>query len=279
VRPWVQAAAAVGATVRWIDFDPGSGELTVDDVDAVLSERTRLVALTAASNLIGTRPPIGDISRRVRETDAVFYVDGVHNSAHCLVDVEQLGCDLYVCSPYKFCGPHCGVLAGHPELLATIRPDKLLPASDDVPDRFEFGTLPYELMAGTTAAVDFLAGLVSGEGTRRERLVASLGALEAHEDVLRTHVEEGLATLPGVTVYSRAASRTPTLLFTIDGHAPEAIYEHLAGLGVNAPAGTFYAVEPANRLGIAATGGVRAGLAPYTDESDVERLLAGLRAL
>lgn len=156
IRPWVQAADRAGATVRWADFDPATGELTVDDIRAVLSERTRLVAVTAASNLIGTRPAIAEISRLAHEAGAFTYVDGVHHTAHASVDVERLGADFFVCSPYKFLGPHHGVLAARPELLETLRPDKLLPSTDAVPERFELGTLPYEFLAGTTAAVDFL---------------------------------------------------------------------------------------------------------------------------
>ncbi|HZE48174.1 MAG TPA: cysteine desulfurase-like protein, partial [Jatrophihabitantaceae bacterium] len=151
IRPWVQAAAAAGATVRWVDFDPDTGELSAGDVAAALSERTRLVALTAASNLIGTRPPVREIAELVHAAGALLYVDGVHYAAHSLVDLSGLGADFFVCSPYKFCGPHLGVLAARPERLESLVPDKLLPATDEVPERFEFGTLPYELLAGSTA--------------------------------------------------------------------------------------------------------------------------------
>ncbi len=133
------------------------------------------MALTGASNLIGTRPPIADISRIVKEVGALFYVDGVHLTPHAFVDVEAIGADFFACSPYKFCGPHCGVLAARPDLLETLAPDKLLPSTDEVPERFEFGTLPYELLAGTAAAVDFLASIAPGTGARRDRLATSIG--------------------------------------------------------------------------------------------------------
>src|SRR5689334_10249828 len=218
VRPWVRAAEAAGATVRWIGFDPSTGELTADDVAEVLTERTRLVAVTGASNLIGTRPPVAGIADLAHGVGALLAVDGVHLTAHAPVDVAALGADFYTCSPYKFLGPHCGVLAAAPALLETLSPAKLLPSSDDVPERFELGTLPYELMAGTTAAVDFLADLAPGDATsRRERLVASLTALEEHEDALLARLQAGVADLPGVTVWSRAARRTPTVLLTFDG--------------------------------------------------------------
>ena len=279
IRPWVQAATAAGATVRWAEFDPNTAELSADAVAAVVSERTRLVAVSAASNLIGTKPPVREIADVAHAAGALLYVDGVHYTAHCFVDVPELGADFFACSPYKFCGPHLGVLAARPELLETLRPDKLLPSTDQVPDRFEFGTLPYELLAGTTAAVDFLAGLAPGEGTRRDRLHASMAAVETHEDSLRRRMEDRLVQLDGVVVYSRAANRTPTLLLTVDGHSPDDVYVHLATLGVNAPASSFYAIEPSRALGLGTAGGVRLGLAPYTDDSDGERVLAGIEEL
>jgi len=277
IRPWVIAAAAVGATVRWAEFDPATAELTEDDVAAVLSPRTRLVALTAASNLLGTRPPVRAIADLAHAVGALVYVDGVHYTAHVPVYVDALGADLYACSPYKFLGPHCGVLAGDPALLETLHPAKLAPSTDAVPERFELGTLPYELLAGTTAAVDFLAAIGDGPGSRRERLLVSMAALEAYEDGLRARIEAGIAQLPGITVYSRAAHRTPTLLLGMGGREQEA-YAFLAERGVNAPAGSFYALEASRRLGLGDTGALRVGLAPYVDDTDVDRLLDALTA-
>ncbi|WP_329289688.1 cysteine desulfurase-like protein [Streptomyces pseudovenezuelae] len=274
IRPWLQS----GATVRWAEFDPGTGELTVDAIRAVLSGRTRLVAVTAASNLIGTRPDIPAIARAAHEAGALVYVDGVHHAAHSLVDLEALGADFFVCSPYKFLGPHHGVLAARPELLETLRPDKLLPSTDAVPERFELGTLPYEFLAGTAAAVDFLAERLdaTATGSRRERLAAGFAALEAHEHVLRARIDEGLAALDGVTVHSRAADRTPTVLLTFERHSTADAYAFLAERGVQAPAGSFYAVEASRHLGLGDSGGLRVGLAPYNDLEDVDRLLTGL---
>ncbi|MFD3310607.1 cysteine desulfurase-like protein [Streptomyces sp. NPDC058694] len=286
IRPWIQAAAQAGATVRWADFDPATGELTADDVRAVLSPRTRLVAVTAASNLIGTRPPIAEISGLARDAGALTYVDGVHYTAHTLVDLERLGADFFVCSPYKFLGPHHGVLAARPELLETLRPDKLLPSTDAVPERFELGTLPYEFLAGTEAAVEFLAGLdTDATGTRRQRLASAFAALEAHEQALRTQLDKGLSSLQGVLVHSRAVDRTPTLLLTFEGRSAVAsvasaasveAYRFLAERGVHAPSGSFYAIEASRRLGLGDTGGLRIGLAPYNNTEDIERLLEGL---
>jgi cysteine desulfurase family protein (TIGR01976 family) len=275
VRPWVLAAEAAGATVRWLPFDPATGEL--DDVGTVLTDRTRLVAVTGASNLIGTRPPVPDIAAAVHDAGALLAVDGVHLTAHAAIDVAAFGADFYTCSPYKFLGPHCGVLAAAPALLERLHPAKLLPSIDAVPERFELGTLPYELMAGTTAAVDFLAGLAPGNAfRRRDRLVASYTALEEHEDALLERLQAGLAELPGVTVWSRAARRTPTVLLTFDGRDAADAYRFLAERGVNAPAGNFYAIEASRWLGLGDAGGLRAGLAPYTDADDVDRLVTGL---
>ncbi len=277
IRPWVQAAEACGATVRWADFDPATGELDPATVGALLSERTRLVALTGASNLIGTRPDVAAITTLAHEAGALTWVDGVHLTAHAPVDVTALGADFFVCSPYKFLGPHCGCLVAAPELLETLHPDKLLPSSNAVPERFELGTLPYELLAGTTAAIDLLAAQAGDEGDRRSRLVAAMAAIEQHEDRLRERVEDGVRDLPGVTLWSRAALRTPTLLLTFDGRDAADAHRALAERGVNAPAGSFYALEASRHLGLGDTGGLRVGLAPYSDESDVDRLLAGLR--
>ncbi|TQM03109.1 cysteine desulfurase-like protein [Pseudonocardia kunmingensis] len=276
IRPWVQAAEAVGARVRWAEFDPATAELAAEDVAAVLSPRTRLVAVTAASNLLGTCPPVRAITDLAHEAGALAYVDGVHATAHQPVHLEALGADFYVCSPYKFLGPHCGVLAASSALLERLHPQKLLPSTDVVPERFELGTLPYELLAGTTAAVDFLAALGGPAGERRERLVRALGVIGAYEDRLRERIEEGLARMPGVTVHSRAAHRTPTLLVSFADREPAGAYAFLAERGVHAPAGSFYAIEASRRLGFGDAGALRIGLAPYVDDADVDRLLDGL---
>lgn len=275
IRPWVTAAQAAGVTVRWLDFDPATAEL--DDVTPLLSDRTRLVAVTGASNLVGTRPDLPAIAAAVHAAGALFMVDGVHLTAHAPIDVAAIGADFYACSPYKFLGPHCGVLAADPALLETLHPAKLAPSSDAVPERFELGTLPYELLAGTTAAVEFLAALdPSATGDRRARLLASMAAVEEHERPLRERIETHLAALPGVTVRSRAARRTPTLLVTFDDRDAADAYRHLAQRRIAAPASSFYALECSRRLGLGDTGSLRIGLACYTDDADVDRLLDGL---
>lgn len=284
IRPWVQAADRVGATVVWVDFDPGTGELPAAAVAAVLTDRTRLVAVTAASNLIGTRPPIAQIAAVVHAAGALLFVDGVHFTAHAVVDLAALDADFFVCSPYKFFGPHCGVLAADPALLADIRPDKLLPSTDVVPERFELGTLPYETLAGVTAAVDFIAGLgdlATGvpsrpSMSRRARVRASQRLVEAHEDALRSRLETGLAALPGATVYSRAAERTPTILVQFASRPAADVAELLADRGILAPAGSFYALEASRHLGLGNDGALRIGLAPYSTTAEIDALLAAI---
>jgi cysteine desulfurase family protein (TIGR01976 family) len=281
IRPWLQVAAAVGATVRWVDPDPSTGELATEAVREQVGDRTRLVATTAASNLIGTRPDTAALSAVAHEVGALHWVDGVHATPHVTVDVGALGADVWTCSPYKFLGPHCGVLAASPDLLETVHPDKLLPSSDAVPERFELGTLPYELMAGTTAAVDFIAGLADldtpvAPDERRARLRTSMDAVHAHESALLAVLEPGLRSMPGVTVHSNARHRTPTVLFTVAGREPGEVARGLAQRGVNAPASHFYAIECSRHLGLGDTGGVRLGLAPYSSRGDVDRVLDAL---
>ncbi|GIE86093.1 cysteine desulfurase-like protein [Actinoplanes regularis] len=275
VRPWIQAAEHAGVTTRWIELD--GPNLDLDSYRRALSSRTRLVAVTAASNVLGTIPPVRRIADLAHEAGALVFVDGVHYTPHELVDVPGLGADLFVCSPYKFFGPHCGVLAGDPALLETIRPDKLLPSSDAVPERFEFGALPYEMLAGATAAVDFLAGIAPGSGrTRRERLACSLAAVHEHELGLRNRLEEGLGALgDAVTVHSTAAGRTPTVLMTLEGRDAGEAKVHLAARDILAPAGSFYAYEPFTALKLTDPA-LRVGLAPYNTSDEIDRFLTGL---
>jgi selenocysteine lyase/cysteine desulfurase len=244
-----------------------------------VGDRTRLVAVPGASNLLGTRPDVAAVSAAAHAAGSLVYVDGVHLTPHAPVDVATLGADFFACSPYKFFGPHLGVLVADPALLAGVHPDKLLPSTDAVPERFELGTLPYELLAGVTATVEFIADLVPGTGSRRARVLASMAAVEEHEDRLFDRLAAGLRTLDRVTLHGSPARHTPTVLFSVEGVPSRDVYEKLGAAGVNAPAGSFYALEASRWMGLGDTGAVRAGLAPYTDSGDVERLLAGVAQL
>jgi cysteine desulfurase family protein (TIGR01976 family) len=282
VRPWIQAAERAGVAVRWLRLDPATGELDLSDLDEVVNERTRLVALTAASNLLGTRPPVATVAARAHEVGALVHVDGVHDAAHTVPDLAEMGADLVVVSPYKFFGPHCAALVADPALLETLHPDKLLPSSDAVPERFELGTLPYEMLAGVTAAIDFIADIAPAGGSRRERLVAAYGLVHDHETRLRGRIEEGLADLGGhghLTLHSRAADRTSTLFVTLRDRLPVDASDALAKRDVMVPAGTFYAYETFRALGLPVDSGLRIGLAAYNDDAEVDRLLEGLTEL
>nr|WP_281363304.1 cysteine desulfurase-like protein [Nocardioides perillae] len=285
VRPWVTAAERAGATVRWADPDPATGDLPDEVVTALVGPRTRLVAITGASNLIGTRPDVAAVAAAAHAHGALVSVDAVALAPHAPVDRAALGADVVLCSPYKFLGPHLGAMVADPAWLETLHPDKLAPSTDAVPERFELGTLPYELLAGTTAAVEVLAGLAPGggdggaEAPRRARLRASMTAVEEHEHALLAQLLAGLDDLPHVRVQPAPPRRTPTVLLHVDGLAPAEVTERLAAAGVDAPAGTFYAHELGQLLGLHPAGGVRVGLECYTTPDEVDRLVAALATL
>jgi cysteine desulfurase family protein (TIGR01976 family) len=211
VRPWVQAAERAGATVRWAEVDISTTELPIAQYSALLSERTKLVAVTAASNIVGTRPDVASIAAAAHAAGALCYVDGVHATPHVPVDMRALGADFYATSAYKWSGPHIGTVTADPALLDRVHPDKLTPAPEEVPARFERGTAPFADLAGVVAAVDHLAGLAPGAATtRRERLLSSMAAVEEYEAGLFSAMLGGLAAMQHVTLYGKAARRAPT---------------------------------------------------------------------
>jgi cysteine desulfurase family protein (TIGR01976 family) len=292
VRPWIQAAGRAGVTVKWAEVDLVTGELPVAQYAELIGPRTRVVAVTAASNAIGTRPDVAAIAEFAHATGALCYVDGVHATPHVPVDVAALGADFYTTSAYKWSGPHVAALAADPGLLETVWPDKLAPSSNAVPWRFERGTLPFADLAGVTAAVEHLAGLAdfaaTGSGgsaagaapvSRRDRVLASMAAVEAYEGALFARLLDGLAELGNVTLYGKAARRAPTAFFSVAGLAPRAVAEHLAARGVNVWDGDNYAYELCTALGLEPDGAVRAGLVHYNDVSEVDRLVAGVAEL
>ena len=281
VRPWVLAAARAGATVRWAEVDLPSGELPAAQFAGLISDRTRLVAVSAASNILGTRPDVAAITALARAAGALSYVDGVHATPHGPTDIGALGADFYATSAYKWSGPHIGAVIAAPQLLETLRPDKLIPSPDEIPERFEQGTPPYADFAGVSAAVDHLASLGdASSGTRRDRLVAAMTAVAEYEEGLAAVLFGGLAALPGVTLYGRPRRRTATAYFTVAGRTPVQVAGHLAMRKINVWNGDNYAWELAGRLGIRDSGSaVRAGLVHYNDRTDVDRLLAAVAEL
>ncbi|WP_343951771.1 cysteine desulfurase-like protein [Nonomuraea longicatena] len=276
VRPWAQT----GARLRWAQVDPVTGELPVEQYAKLVGPRTRVVAVTAASNILGTRPDVAAICEIAHAAGALTYVDGVHATAHGPVDVHALGADFYATSAYKWSGPHVGAVVADPVALASLHPDKLVPAPETVPERFEIGTSAFADLAGVTAAVDHLAGLVPGGGSRRERLLASMRVAQEHELELFAGLLAGLERLPHVTLYGKPARRTATAYFTVAGLSPRQVAERLAARKVNVWSGHNYAWELTGALGLRESGGaVRAGLVHYNDRSDVERLLDGVAEL
>jgi cysteine desulfurase family protein (TIGR01976 family) len=256
VRPWIQAAGRAGVTVKWAEFDLVTGELPTAQYSDLIGPRTRLVAVTAASNAIGTIPDVAAVAELAHAAGALCYVDGVHATPHVPVDVAALGADFYTTSAYKWSGPHLAALAARPELLESVWPDKLAPSSNAVPWRFERGTLPFADLAGVTAAVAHLAALAplatAGSGreapdappaSRRERVLASMAVVEAYEAALFARLAAGLAKLDRVTVHGQAARRAPTAFFNVAGVTPRAVAEHLAARGVNVWDGDNYAYE------------------------------------
>ena len=212
--------------------------------------------------------------------DALVYVDGVHATPHTPIDVQALGADLFAFSTYKLCGPHAGCVVGSPDLLERIRPAKLAPSSDLIPWRFERGTPPFELYAGITAAVDWLAALTDAEGSRRERLLAAMAAIEERLGGLLARMLEGLASIDGVRVLPAGPRRTSTISFLVGGHTPSQVTTALAADGIAVWDGDNYAYELMHRFGLADSGGaVRASLVVYNDESDVDRFLESVARL
>ena len=288
VAPWLHVAADRGMTVRWLDFDPATGRLDVASLPGLLNDRTRLVAVGMASNALGTLNDIPSIAATVRaHASALVFVDAVQAVPHVAVDVTTLGSDLLVCSPYKFFGPHMGVLWGRADLLARLDAYKVRPARVDPPaSRFETGTPSFEGQAGTGGTVDYLDWLGHAVGDRSNdrpgRLRAAMAACVAYEQGLGERLLAGLATISGLTLYGppTMAGRVPTFAFTLDGHHPDAVAEALAADNIFVWSGHFYAVEVVARLRLTDAGGlVRVGLAHYSTAAEVDALIAALRRI
>lgn len=292
VTPWVMAARDAGATVRWIDLDPATGTLRLDELPGLLGARTRLVAVGGASNALGTLNDLAEIVRLVRRhSDALVYVDAVQSVPHVPTDVRAIGCDFLACSPYKFFGPHQGVLWGRRDLLAKLHAYKVRPASDTPPGhRLETGTPSFEAQAGVLGTIDYLewlGGLLAPDGDngpadRRARLVAAMQGCIAYERAIGARLIDGVTRIDGVRLWGAPTmdGRVPTFALTIADHSPDAIAKHLAARNIFAWAGNFYAVEPIARLGVADSGGLlRVGLCHYSTAGEVDRLIDALTEL
>ena len=278
VDPWKQAARDRGLVVRTVAARGDAGIVDFDDLRRQLGPRTRLLAIGAASNALGTITDVAAAARLAQAHGALVFVDAVHYAPHVLVDVAALGCDFLACSPYKFYGPHQGVLWGRQALLERLDVPKLVPAPEAAPERLELGTPSFEAMAGTTAAIDFLAGLAPGAGTRRERLATTMAALHVRGVALVGQLIDGLRAIPGVRVLGPEADapRTPTVSFAVGRRPAREVARALAARGVFASSGDFYASTIVAKLGYGGTGIVRAGAACYTTADEVARLLEGV---
>ena len=281
VRPWVELAARTGVGVRWAEVDIETGELPDWQYDELLGPRTRLVAVTAASSAIGTRPEVAAIARRAHAVGALVFVDGTHAAAHDLLDVGALGADFLAVAADMWCGPHVGAVVADPAQLVELEPEKLAPVPDRVPDRFESGGHAFELLAGVSAAVEHLASLDDvATGTRRDRLRASMAAVAAYERGLFGWLDQALRAMRHVQVIGSAPYSTPTLSFTVAGRRPRQVAHELSRRGICAWDGDLYARELFDALGANEEGGaVQLGLMHYNTAEEVGYLIDAVAAL
>ncbi len=280
VAPWRALEKERGVTVRVVKMIPETGQLDWENFAAQLNERTKLIAIGAASNALGTITDVRRAGQLAHEAGAQIFVDAVHSAPHALVDVRELDCDFLSCSAYKFYGPHIGVLYGKHDLLTAIDFPKLQPSLDTAPERAETGTQNHEGMAGAAAAVDFLASLGAG-ADRRARLQNVFAGLHTRGQQLLARLWNGLAKMDNVQLFGPPPDkpRTPTIAFTVAGRSAEEVAEQLGAQGVFVSHGDFYATTAIERLGQSRDGVVRAGCACYTSEEEIDRLLAGVAEL
>jgi cysteine desulfurase family protein (TIGR01976 family) len=278
IAPWRALEKERGVKVRMVKMIPETGELDWDDFSRQLNGRTKLVAIGAASNALGTINDVRRAGEMAHSLGAQIFVDAVHYAPHESIDVRDWNCDFLACSAYKFYGPHIGLLYGRHDLLDSLDFPKLFPAPDSAPERAETGTQNHEGIAGAAAAVDFLASLAPGP-TRRESLRAALEQLHRRSNALITQLWNGLREIERVRLFGPApgTARTPTIAFTVNGVASIEVAEKLAERGVFLSHGDFYALTVVERLGQAPHGLVRAGCACYTTPEEVDRLLVGVR--
>jgi cysteine desulfurase family protein (TIGR01976 family) len=290
VSPWA-ALAEQGAVIRYADVDVEDCTLDMIDLKRQLNQRTRLVAFGYASNAVGTINDVAEIVRLAHSVGALTYIDAVHYAPHGPIDVRALDTDFLACSPYKFFAPHSGTLYAKREHLQRLRPYKLRPATEELPGRWMTGTQSHEIMAGVTAAIDYLVelgqrvGAVEAEGNRREAVLAAMNAIQVYERTLSEKLVAGLLAIPGLTFYgisdpARFATRTPTVAVRIAGHTPRELAEQLGRRGIFCWDGNYYAVNLAERLGVEDSGGMlRIGLVHYNTAEEIDRLLEALREL
>jgi cysteine desulfurase family protein (TIGR01976 family) len=286
VSPWRLAARDAGAEIRFVELRPEDCTLDMDDLRRQLSPGAKLLALTCASNAVGTMPNVRTAVRLAHAAGALVYLDAVHYAPHGPIDVQDWGCDFLACSAYKFFGPHVGILWGRRALLESLPAYKVRPAADSIPDRWMTGTQNHECIAGVAGAVAYLASLApSPAAGRRQRLRAAMNHVKDHEMELCRRLLTGLAERPRFRVWGirdpgRVAERAPTVSITATDRTPEQLAVHLASREIYAWHGNFYALELTERLGLEAAGGLlRVGLVHYNSDGDLDRLFEALDEL
>jgi cysteine desulfurase family protein (TIGR01976 family) len=281
VAPWLLLADDLGLVVRWIDFDTETYEFPDDALTKVLSDKTKLLAMGMASNCTGTVNDTKRFAAEAKKAGAIVYLDAVQYAPHYAIDVQDLGADFVVSSAYKWFGPHQGILWGREELLKDTFGYKVRPAGEELPHKFETGTLSHEGMAGTLGAIEYLEQFGTG-GTRAKRVASAWNNLADYEHKITLQLIEGLKTFKGLTIRGITSAnamhrRVPTVSFTLDGHHPEALAKAFAKDNIFVWSGHNYAIEPVGRMGLMDKGGVlRVGLAHYNTEAEVDALLSSI---
>jgi cysteine desulfurase family protein (TIGR01976 family) len=285
ISPWLMAAEDHGVTVRWLDFDPANCMLKMETLPGMLNEKTRLVAITYASNAVGTINDVKDITRQAHAVGALVYVDSVHYAPHGPLDVQDIDCDFLVSSSYKYFGPHTGVLYGKYELLDDLTAYKVRPAPALPAGKWETGTQSFESLAGVVAAIDYIAELGDPAGSRRQQLVQAMQRIKKYEQSLSEHFLRSAVNVPGLQVYGitdieSLESRTPTFAVSLAEHTPQEVATTLGDQGLFVWHGHYYAVEVMKRLGLLDQGGlVRIGFVHYNTIEEVDRVITALAEL
>jgi cysteine desulfurase family protein (TIGR01976 family) len=285
VAPWLLVAQDCGMKIRWLDTRLEDCTLMLEELPRLLNEKTRLVAVTFASNAVGSITDVKQVARLARENGSMVYVDAVHYAPHGLIDVQELGCDFLVSSAYKYFGPHTGILYGRYELLDSLQAYKVRPAPDRPAGKWETGTQSFESLAGVTAAVDYIASLGGAEGTRRQRLVRAMARIKQYEMGLSAHFLTGATQVEGLRVFGitdmeSLEQRTPTFAVRLAGYTPQEVASYLSDQGIFVWDGDYYAIEVMRRLGFLEDGGlVRIGFVHYSTHEEVDRVLSGLGEL
>jgi len=296
ISPWLRAAEDRNCHVRWLDFDVEDCTLKLDQLQDLITERTRLVAVGYASNAVGTINPVREITAMAHQAGAMCFVDAVQYAPHGPIDVRALDCDFLVVSAYKFFGPHVGVMYGKLQHLERLAAYKVRPAPDQPPGKFETGTQNHEGLAGALGAVEYLASLgdrfaPAAEGQNvpaaepARSISAGMRVIQEYESLLSSKLIEGLSSIPGLHIWGltdpdRVIDRVPTVSFTLDGHHPREIAEYLGRQHIYVWDGNYYALAVTDRLGLESSGGMlRVGLTHYNTQDEIGKLIGALERL